>query len=67
MLESFVSNWLWDHLVPSLDAYQYGCKKYSSTTHVLIKHTHNSFKGTDVPENIVRTCMIDAAKAFDRI
>ena len=67
MLESFVCNWLWDHLVPSLDPYQYGCMKNSSTTHALIKLTHNWLKGIDVPGNIVQTCMIDFAKAFDCI
>jgi hypothetical protein len=41
MLESCVCNWLWDHLVLSLDPYQYGCMKNSSTTHALIKLTHN--------------------------
>ena len=54
---------------PSLDSYQYGCKKNSSRTHAsaLIKLTDNWLKGTDAPGNIVQTCMIDFAKAFDRI
>ena len=62
MLENFVCNWLWDHLVPSLDPYQYGCMNNSSTAHALIQLTHNWLKGIDVPGNIVRTCIMTLLK-----
>ena len=41
--------------------------KNSSTIHALIRLVNHWLKATDSPGNIVRSCMIDFSKAFDRV
>ena len=67
ILENYICTWLWPYISECTDPNQYGCIKNSSTTHALIRLVNNWLKATDSPGNIVRSCMIDFSKAFDRI
>ena len=67
ILERFIYRWLLSSIHPHIDPYQYGNIKNCSTTHQLIHLIHHWLAETDKPGNLIRSCMIDFSKAFDRI
>ena len=67
VLEGFVFNWLASIIMPHIDPFQFGCLKYSSTTHALVHLIHQLLHVTEIPKTLVRSCLIDFSKAFDRI
>ena len=67
VLEGFVFNWLTAIILPHVDPFQFGCVKKSSTTHALVHLIHQWLAATETPQTVVRSCMIDFSKAFDRI
>ena len=67
ILEGFVFEWLAAIIMPNIDPYQYGCVKKSSTTHALVHLTHHWLNATEAPNTVIRSCLIDFSKAFDRI
>ncbi|CAB4023552.1 Hypothetical predicted protein [Paramuricea clavata] len=67
ILERFIYLWLLSSIHPHIVPYQYGNIKNCSTTHQLIHLIHHWLVETDKPENLIRSCMIDFSKAFDRI
>ena len=67
LLEGFVFHWLLNHIKSSIDHLQFGNIKNCSTAHALIHLTHHWLAELDNPGSIIRCCMIDFSKAFDRI
>ena len=67
VLEGFVFNWLVRILMPHIDPFQFGGVKKSSTTHALVHLIHQWLLATETPKTLVRSCLIDFSKAFDRI
>ena len=67
ILEGFVFEWLAAIIMPNIDPYQYGCVKKSSTTHALVHLIHHWLNATKAPNTVIRSCLIDFSKAFDRI
>ena len=67
LLEGFVFRWLLNHIKSSIDHLQFGNIKNCSTTHALIHLIHHWLAEFDNPGSIIRCCMIDFSKAFDRI
>ena len=67
ILEGFVFEWLAAIIMPHIDPYQYGCVKKSSTTHALVHLIHQWLSATETPKSVIRSCLIDFSKAFDRI
>ena len=67
ILESFVFSWLAPIVMPHIDPYQFGSVKRSSTTHALVHLVHYWLSALEAPNTMIRTCLIDFAKAFDRI
>ncbi len=65
-LESFISNWILQHLNDNLDPHQYGALKGLSTTHALVDLLHHVHEIIH-KNNTVRICFIDYSKAFDLI
>jgi hypothetical protein len=53
--------------MPYIDPYQFGCVKRSSTTHALVHLVHSWLAALETPNTLIRTCLIDFSKAFDRI
>ena len=53
--------------MPHIDPFQFGCVKKSSTTHALVHLIHQWLAATESPKTVVRSCLIDFSKAFDRI
>jgi len=53
--------------MPNIDPYQYGCVEKSSTTHALVHLIHHWLNATEAPNTVIRSCLIDFSKAFDRI
>ena len=50
-----------------IDNNQFGSTKKRSTTHALIRFSHDLFLASDEPGNIIRVLFVDFAKAFDLI
>ena len=67
VLEDFVFGWLRPIIMPQLDTRQFGGIKNSSTTHVLVRVIHEWLQAAETPKAIIRACLIDFSKAFDRI
>ena len=67
ILESFVFNWLAAIVMPYIDPFQFGSVKRSSTTHALVHLVHSWLADLETPNTIIRTCLIDFSKAFDRV
>ena len=67
LLEGFVFRWVLNHIKSSIDHLQFGNIKNCSTTHALIHLIHNWLAELNNPGSIIRCCMIDFSKAFDRI
>jgi hypothetical protein len=67
LLVSFVFRRLFNHIKPSIDPLQFGNMKRFSTTYGLIQMIHNWLTKLENPGSIIRCCMIDFSKAFDRI
>ena len=65
--EKFVARWFDDHFGTHLDPNQFGCTRSRSTTHALIKLTHDIFKASENSDNVIRILFIDFSKAFDLI
>ena len=53
--------------MPYTDPFQFGCVKRSSTTHALVHLVHSWLADLETPNTIIRTCLIDFSKAFDRV
>ena len=67
VLEDFVFGWLRPIIMPQLDTRQFGGIKNSSTTHALVRVIHEWLQAAETPKAIIRACLIDFSKAFDRI
>ena len=67
VLEGFVFNWLAPIVLPKIDSYQFGGVKNSSATTALIHLIHQWLAATEIPQTLVRSCLIDFSKAFYRI
>ena len=67
ILEGFVFKWLLEQILPHIDPYQFGNVNKCSTTHALIYLIHQWLAATDASGSVVRACMVDFSKAFDRI
>jgi gmma-aminobutyric acid receptor subunit gamma/cGMP-dependent protein kinase 2 len=65
--EKFVARWFNEYFESHLDTNQFGCTSDRSTTHALIKLTHEIFQASDNSNNFVRILFIDFSKAFDKI
>ena len=67
VLEDFVFGWLRPIVMPHPDPRQFGGIKNSSTTHALVRMIHEQLQAAETPKTIIRACLIDFSKAFDRI
>jgi hypothetical protein len=67
ILEGHVFDWLYPCVSEIIDPRQFGNLKGVSTTHALVHLLHRWQESTNSPKTIVRSCMIDFSKAFDRI
>ena len=67
VLEVFVFNWIAPIVMPYIDPYQFGNVKKSSTTHALVHLLHYWLSALEEPNTLIRACLIDFSKAFDRI
>ena len=67
ILEGFVFNWIAPIVMPYIDPYQFGNVKKSSTTHALVHLVHYWLSALEEPNTLIRTCLIDFSKVFDRI
>ena len=67
ILEGFVFKWLAEQILPHIDPHQFGNVKRCSTTYALIHLIHKWLADTDASGSVVRACMVDFSKAFDKI
>ena len=67
VLEGFVFYWLAAVVMPHIDPFQFGCVKKTFTTHALVHLIHQWLAATESLRTVVRSCLIDFSKAFDRI
>ena len=67
VLEGFVFDWLAAVVMPHIDPFQVGCVKKTSMTQALVHLIHQWLAATESPRTVVRSCLIDFSKAFDRI
>ena len=67
ILEGFVFKWLAEQIIPHIDPYQFGNVRKCSITHALIHLIHRWLAATDASGFVVRACMVDFSKAFDRM
>ena len=65
--ESFICRFFDDHFCDIIDKNQFGSTKNRSTTHALIKFSHELFSASDNSGNIIRALFVDFAKAFDLV
>ena len=65
--EKFLSRWFDDFFEKHLDRNQFGSTASRSTTHALIKITHEIFKASEDSNNFIRLLFVDFSKAFDLI
>ena len=66
ILESYISNWLWDHLKDKLAKNQYGGIKTLSTVDALIHMVHQ-WQEAIHNHNSARVLLLDFRKAFDLV
>ena len=60
--EKFIARWFNEHFDTHLDASQFGCTTNRSTTHALIKLTHEIFRASENSNNISRILFVDFSK-----
>ena len=65
--EKFIAQWFNEHFETFLDKNQFGCTSNRSTTHALIKLTHEIFRASENSNNFIRILFVDFTKAFDLI
>ena len=65
--ESFIYKWLLESIENRIDPYQFGAIKNSSTTDALMLMIHNWFQALDGTGSLIRICLLDFSKAFDKI
>jgi len=66
VFESIVGQWFLSVLEPSLDNFQFGCRKRRSTVHALTAILHTWMSSLDSGDS-VRTVFVDFRKAFDLV
>ena len=67
VLEGFVFSWLCPIVMPYIDPHQFGGIRDSSTSHALVRLIHEWLQAAETPKAVIRSCLIDFSKAFDRI
>ena len=67
ILESFPYNWLLQSISEYVDKRQFGSLKVSNNTMALIDMVHIWYEAMDTPGALLRICMLDFSKTFDRI
>lgn len=67
VLEGFVFTWLCPFVMPTVDPRQSSDIKNSFTIPCLVHLLHHWLSAADAPNTIVRSCLIDFSKAFDRV
>ena len=67
VLESFPCNWLLQSTQHCIDKLQFGSLKGSNTNMALLYLLHHWYEALDSPSTILRICIVDFSKAFDRI
>ena len=67
LCESFVSDWAYSDLAPTVDIQQFGNMRSSSTTHCLISFLDFIYTNLEKRKTSVATTFIDFAKAFDLV
>ena len=65
--ESFIYKWLLESIEDRIDPYQFGAIKNSTTTDDLMLMIHNCFQGLEGTGSLIRICLLDFSKAFDKI
>ena len=65
--ESFIYKWLLESIEDRIDPYQFGAIKNSCTTDALLLMIHNWFQALDGTGSLIRICLLDFSKAFDKI
>ena len=65
--ESFIYKWLMVSIEDRIDPYQFGAIKNSCTTDALMLMIHNWFQALDGTGSLIRICLLDFSKAFDKI
>ena len=60
-------SWLCPIVMPHIDPHQFGGIRDSSTSHALVRLIHEWLQAAETPEAVIRSCLIDFSKAFDRI
>ena len=53
--------------MPHIDPHQFDGIRDSSTSHALVHLIHEWFQAAETPKAVIRSCLIDFSKAFDRI
>jgi len=66
IMESFIGQWVLQHISSKLDARQFGCLKGKSATHELVDLLHHWDRALD-KNQAIRAVFIDYAKAFDYV
>ena len=67
VLEGFVFSWLCPIVMPCIDPHHFGRIRDSSTSHALVRLIHEWLQAAETPKAVIRSCLIDFSKAFDRI
>ena len=67
VLEGFVFSWLCTIVMPYIDPHHFGRIRDSSTSHALVRLIHEWLQAAETPKAVIRSCLIDFSKAFDRI
>ena len=65
--ESFIYKWLLEAIEDRIDPNQFGAIKNSCTTDALMFMIHKWFQALDGTGSLVRVCLLDFSKAFDKI
>ena len=65
--ESFIYKWLLEAIEDRIDPNQFGAIKNSCTTDASMFMIHKWFQALDVTGSLVRVCLLDFSKAFDKI
>ena len=67
ILESFLYQWLLKSVADKIDPLQFGSLKGSSTNMALVHLLYKWYEATDKAGSVLRICLLDFSKAFDRI
>jgi hypothetical protein len=65
--ESFIYKWLLEAIEDRIDPNQFGAIKNSSTMDASMFMIHKWFQALDGTGSLVRVCLLDFSKAFDKI